>query len=90
MLYVGQTKRELKKRMVEHFSYITKPDLTQPIGKHFNSRNHPKLDAVEIYVLKFIKGHPDSQSAKKMRDDHEIKWIHRLRSELPYGLNSMD
>ncbi len=90
LLYVGQTKRELKKRLVEHFSYITKPDLTQPLGKHFNLPGHPKLDAVEIYVLKFIRGHPDSTHSKAMRDEHELRWIHRLRSVLPHGLNSMD
>ena len=90
MLYVGQTKRALKKRMVEHFSYITKPDLTQPLGIHFNLPNHPKLDAVEIYVLKFIKADPDSEKSKFLRDKHELKWIHQLRSALPHGLNSMD
>ncbi len=90
VLYVGQTKRELKKWLVEHFSYITKLDLTQPIGKHFNLPGHPKLDAVEIYVLKFIRGHPDSTQSKALRDEHEIRWIHRLRSVLPFGLNSMD
>ena len=90
MLYVGQTKRELKKRMVEHFHYITKPDITQPLGAHFNQPNHPKLDVVEIYILKFIKADPDSARAKLLRDQHELKWIHRLRSALPFGLNSMD
>ena len=90
MLYVGQTKRELKKRLVEHFSYITKPDLSQPLGIHFTQPNHPKLDAVEIYVLKYIKASPDSDLAKSLRDHHELKWIHRLRSALPHGLNSMD
>ena len=90
MLYVGQTKRELKKRMVEHFRYITKPDLTQPLGVHFNQPGHPKLDAVEIFVLKFIKASPDSLRAKALRDKYELQWIHRLRSALPHGLNSMD
>ncbi len=90
MLYVGQTKRKLKLRMVEHFRYISKPDLTQPLGVHFNQPDHPKLDAAEIYVLKFIKANPDSDRAKTLRDEHELRWIHRLRSALPYGLNSMD
>ncbi len=76
--------------MVEHFSYVTKPDLSQPLRIHFNQPNHPKLDAVEIYVLKFIKAEPDSTLAKRLRDKHETQWIHRLRSNLPHGLTSMD
>ena len=48
------------------------------------------FDVVEIYVLKFIKADPDSTLAKHLRDLHELKWIHRLRSALPHGLNSMD
>ncbi len=76
--------------MVEHFSYITKPDLSQPLGVHFNQPNHPKLDAVQIYVLKFIKASPDSVLAKSLRDKHELQWIHRLRSNLPHSPNSMD
>ncbi len=75
ILYVGQTKRELKKRMVEHFRYITKPDLSQPLGVHFNQPNHPKLDAVEIYVLKFVKADLYSQRAKALRDQCELQWI---------------
>ena len=76
MLYVGQTKRELKKRLVEHFSYITKPDLSQPLGIHLNQPNHPKLDAVEIFVLQFIKASLDSDLAKSLGDQHELRWIH--------------
>ena len=76
--------------MVQHFCYITEPNLTQPLGIHFNQSNPPKLDAVEIYVLKFIKADLDSDLTKNLRDKCEIQWIHRLRSALPHGLNSMD
>ncbi len=76
--------------LVEHFSYITKPDLTQPLGKHFNTANHPGIDAVEISVLKFISAGPNTPQGKKMRDEFELSWIHRLRTALPHGLNSMD
>ncbi len=90
ILYVSPTKRGLKKRMVEHFNYITKPDFSQPRGQQFNKPNHPGLDAVEIYVLKFIRASPDSSQAKTLCDEHELRWIHRLRTALPHGLNSMD
>lgn len=92
LLYVGQTKRALKTRMGEHFGDITHSHMHKPMGYHFNKPNgppHPKLEAVEIYVLKFIKAAPDSLRAINERNHHEMKWIHRLKTMLPFGLNSM-
>ncbi len=89
-LYVGQTKRPLKKRMVEHFSDINKKDPTKPLGQHFAKPNHSDVHVLEIYILKFIKRSPDSAEAQWLRDYHELQWIHRLKSSLPFGLNSMD
>ena len=38
--YIGETKRPLKKRFSDHCYYVKKPDLTQPIGFHFNLPGH--------------------------------------------------
>ena len=89
-LYVGQTKRPLKKRLVEHFSDINKKDPAKPLGQHFAKANHSDVQVLEIYILKFIKRSPDSAEAQRLRDHHELQWIHRLKSSLPFGLNSMD
>ena len=89
-IYVGQTKRPFKKRLVEHFSDINKKDPNKPLGLHFGRANHPSTEVLEIYVLKFISSPPDSISGQKERDFHETQWIHRLKTSLPYGLNSMD
>ena len=89
-IYVGQTKRPFKKRLMEHFSDINKKDPTKPLGSHFSRPHHGSTDVLEIYVLKFIKSAPDSQSGQKERDCHETQWIHRLKTSLPHGLNSMD
>ena len=89
-IYVGQTKRPFKKRLVEHFSDINKKDPSKPLSSHFSRSNHPSTEVLEIYVLKFIKSPPDSQLGQKERDFHETQWIHRLETSLPYGLNSMD
>ena len=75
---------------MEHFSDINKKDPTKPLGSHFGRRNHPSTEVLEIYVLKFIKNAPDSQSGQIERDIHETQWIHRLKTSLPFGLNSMD
>ncbi len=89
-IYVGQTKRPFKKRLVEHFSDINKKDPNKPLGLHFGRSDHPSTEVLEIYVLKFIQNPPDSQPGKLERDFHETQWIHRLKTSLPFGLNSMD
>ena len=76
--------------MVEHFSDITKKDPNKPLGQHFARPNHPDVHVLEIYILKFINRSPNSQEAQRLRDHHELQWIHRLKSSLPFGLNSMD
>ena len=90
LLYVGQTKRPFKKRLVEHFSNINKKDPTKPLGSHFGKTGHPNISVLEIFVLKFIKADPNSVRAQTLRDFHELQWIHCLKTSLPFGLNSMD
>ena len=87
---MGQTKRPLEKRLMEHFRDINKKDVTKPMGVHFNIPGHPDISTLEIFVLKFITGAPDSDRGQQERDFHENRWIHRLNTSLPYGLNSMD
>ena len=89
-LYVGQTKRPLKERLSEQFNDISKKDPTKPLGLHFSINGHPDISVLDIFVLKFIKAGPDSFRGQELRDFHELQWIHRLRTSLPYGLNSMD
>ena len=89
-LYVGQTKRPFKQRLMEHFRDINKKDVNKPMGVHFNIPNHPDISVLEIYVLKFISSAPNSDRGQQERDLFETRWIHRLRTSMPYGLNSMD
>ena len=88
--YVGQTKRPFKKRLVEHFSDINRKDPLKPLGLHFSKQGHSDINVLEIFVLKFIKAGPDSSNGQRLRDFHELQWIHRLKTSLPFGLNSMD
>jgi hypothetical protein len=77
-------------RFQEHFYNTKKKNLKDPIGKHFNLPNHTGIPDFEIYIVDFIHCHPDSGKAATIRDTVEKHWIHRLRSSLPWGLNSMD
>ena len=87
--YVGQTKRPLVERLREHIRNIKQDNPIHIIGRHFNEPDHPGTQALEVQVLNFAKGHPDSKSSLKMRLDLESMWIKRLRCFVPAGLNLM-
>jgi hypothetical protein len=95
--YVGQTKRPLYARMLEHLrsikniiqptNAIYKP---QPVGLHFSAKDHIGQRDVKVQILDFIHFHPDSKKAEEVRLRVEKKWIHRLRCPAPHGMNIFD
>ena len=89
-IYVGQTKRRLMDRLMEHFRNIRNRCPTHIIGRHYNSDTHSGLQDLRVYVLEFIRAHPDSKAAAAIRDTAERRWIYRLRSLAPLGLNLLD
>ena len=90
-LYVGQTKNSIKERFKCHFYSITHPSLSDTtVGRHFSSDNHSKLDDVIITVLEFVKAPNGTPASQRLRDELERKWIHKLVSTAPFGLNSAD
>ena len=88
--YVGQTKNSVKKRFQAHFYQIAHEPQKTEVSRHFNQRDHHKLADVEISVLSFVHQGPDSEAALQMRLRLEFDWIHKLRSQIPLGLNSID
>ena len=89
-IYVGQTKRRLMDRLIEHIRNIRQSNDTHIVGRHFNSHNHNGLNDISVYILDFIHAHPDSLTASEYRDIKEKMWIYRLRSQTPIGLNLFD
>ena len=87
--YVGQTKRPLIERLREHIRNIKQDNPIHIVGRHFNEPDHPGTQALEVQVLNFAKGHPDSKSSLKMRLELESMWIKHLRCFVPSGLNLM-
>ena len=102
--YVGQTLRELCQRLREHLLNIkhlykqSRDNTYHPptsfvphsVGIHFSQPDHSGIKDVKIKVLEFIKPHPNSSKAKKLRLKFEKNWIHTLRTPAPQGLNWMD
>ena len=86
-IYVGQTKREIRARIGEHFTSIRKHKKHLVVGRHYNSPGHSGTNNVIVFALEFINTHPDASLSKKRRESCEQKWIFRLRSSIPLGLN---
>ena len=90
MQYVGQTKNRLMDRFQPHFYNIGHNRPNSELARHFNQTDHHGLDDVEIHIVDFIHAHPQGQKSKYLRDLIEFKWIQRLHTNAPLGLNLMD
>ena len=87
-MYVGQTKRNLRSRMCEHFRNVTQNNTTiHSVGRHFNEPGHKGIEDMSTYVLQFAKGHPDSDQSLSHQLQLEQNWISCLRTKIPDGLN---
>jgi len=86
--YVGETKNTLMTRFQSHFWHINCKKTETPVGIHFNKPGHKGIHDVKIHVLDFIHANP--ATSLELRLKTEKRWIHRLRTSEPLGLNSMD
>ena len=88
MQYVGQTLRQIRERLREHFRYIENKMDSQPLGRHFALPDHSGLN-LQVQVLEYIQTPPLLERTKQLRLEREKHWIHQLRSIEPFGLNFM-
>eukprot|EP00061_Rhincodon_typus_P000154 g10703.t1 len=79
LLYIGETKRRLGNRFVEHLRSVRNKRQHLPIANHFNSPSH-SLD--DMSILGSLQCHNDA--TRKLEEQH---LIFRLGSLQPNGLN---
>ena len=95
--YVGQTKNRLMTRFQGHFNDITH-DRDTTVARHLNRcetrlqnhQTHKTTGQFNITILSFIPAPPDTVESKLHRDKEEKRWMHRLTTIMPSGLNLMD
>ena len=89
--YMGETKRELRKRMYEHLYSIEKFGQqgvqTTPVSEHFNI-NCKRPAKISFQILEVIRADPNCDKATKLRKKRESWWILTLRSLDPFGMNT--
>jgi hypothetical protein len=88
--YVGQTSNRIIDRFQAHFYSVTSKSNKNIVGRHFNLPDHSGQPDFTIHIVNFIHAPSKSTPAKKLRDDFERKWIFRLKTILPNGLNTAD
>ena len=89
--YVGQTKNRLLTRFQGHFNDI-EHDRDITVARHLNRclSNSINNTTFKITILSFINSPPDSTNSKLLRDKEEKRWMRRLTTIMPSGLNLMD
>ena len=88
--HIAPTKPPRKKAKSKQPQAYLKSKFDDPIGRHYKSTHHNGLKDVHIHILQFINAPSNSIPAKLLRDDLERKWIHRLKTLSPLGLNLAD
>ena len=92
-LGVLQTKNRLLIRFQGHFNDIAH-DQDTTVARHLNRCNTEgtilKSNTFTITILSFVPTPPESMASKIQRDRLEKRWMHRLITIMPEGLNLMD
>ena len=88
--YVGQTGDTIHKRFSGHIGSVRRTGLTEDVGRHFNLPGHSSIRDMEITVLDFIHLAAKTTAGLTIRLQIEFNWIHRLKSMLPFGMNTKD
>ena len=78
-LYIGETKRTLATRIVEHLGFISRKELEYPLGEYFNLPNH-SLNNFRVQGLWLMKG--DNIARKIVESD----LINKLGTKRPFGI----
>jgi len=86
--YVGQTKRQLRIRIGEHLADI-RHSRDSPVALHFNKELH-SVNSLRCEIIESLKGNPEEDTSKTLRDRREQFWIHQLQTKYPNGINKRD
>ena len=87
MVYIGQTKRNLKIRIAEHKAAIRHGNMDYAIARHYKEKNHGSAATLKFIGIEKVTLPPRGGDHKKLLLQTEAQWIFRLNSIEPYGLN---
>ena len=74
-------------RLREHIRNINQNTDIHIVGRHFNEPHHAGTKYLQVQVLNFVKGHPDSKTSLSMRVGINVD--QKVKLFVPTGLNLM-
>ncbi|OCT78335.1 hypothetical protein XELAEV_18029444mg [Xenopus laevis] len=87
--YVGCTMRSLKSRIREHLNTIRSGSDSTPVSRHFRSCNDGDLRFVSVQGIERVTLGPRGGDLQAKLLKAEAKWILKLCTRQPRGLNSV-
>lgn len=91
LCYIGETKRNIAVRIKEHLYDVRRQKTdTSTVARHFTMHQQTNNPEISVSILQFIKMNPDLEATTIFRKQEEKKWIARLNTLAPNGLNIMD
>lgn len=85
--YMGRTTRPLRVWIREHITNIQKGFPKHSLPRHFDEVYHRDPSGLVFYGVDIIKDHWRRSNKKILVSQNETRWIHRLGSSAPGGLN---
>ncbi|XP_029475942.1 corrinoid adenosyltransferase isoform X1 [Rhinatrema bivittatum] len=87
LLYVGKTQRSIKTCIIEHRSSINISKENAPLVSHWIEKSHTTAD-LQFFVLEVVLPPARGGDYSLILLRHEQRWIFRLNTIIPHGLNS--
>lgn len=85
-IYIGKTTQEFRRRISKHLSAI-RTGAETPLAKHIREYHKGDLNTLSFWGITKPKLGPRSGNLDKLLLQIEAKWIYRLKSRTPLGLN---
>lgn len=89
LIYIGQTKRNLKLRIAEHKAAIRNGNIDYAIARHYRDRNHGSAASLRFIGIERVLPNPRGGNLVQKLLKWEAYWIYTLNSMEPHGLNEL-
>ena len=87
LMYVGQTKQNLKLRITEHKAAIRHNNMDYAIARHYKEQNHGAATSLKFIGIEKIEPNPRGGNLINQLLRREAYWIFELKTIEPFGLN---